>query len=193
MTNVNAWEQVNAIPQNRWKVRWHVKDFNINQLLPSWTADSSSAGAERGEELWTLATHTGSTCQLVFQHSQGLVCLSVSVRVRACVTLLPRPPSTLPLHLLHLLFLPQPCPSCSIPPITAASIILKKKKKNAGPFYSCTCDCETHSKNFLTFPLITASRQRLHHGEKAEISYIRYTCVWHECQILSQWQPIWAK
>lgn len=132
-----------ADPLKRMKSELMCFKDSINEpvLLRSSTADSCSADAERGEELWMLATHTGSTCQLVFRHSRGLVCLSV----RVCDPLTEAPPhSTLPLHLFHPLFLPQRCPSCSILPITAASII--NKEESAGPFYSCTCDCETHSQ-----------------------------------------------
>lgn len=87
---------------------------------------------------------------------------------------------------------PPAVPSSALPILLHTShhcsLHYKEGKKNWGPFYSCTCDCdcETHLQNFLVFPLITASRQRLHHGEKAKISYRRYTCAGRECQILSQ-------
>lgn len=158
--------------------------------------DGRQRGGRGGYELWMAATRTGSTCQLVFWDSRGLVCLpaplshSLCERVCECVRpssrgLSPPPPPPHPPHSpspLHPLFLPRLHPS-------PQSVPLRPTSRHCSIHYPppCTCDWKTHSQTLLAF-----SRSLRPPGsysiteKKAEISYRRYTCAWCECQILSQ-------
>lgn len=140
-----------------------------------------------GCKLWMLATHTGSTCQLVLWDSQGLVCLFLPLLthflcefVYACVCTSVHSTS---LHLstccsflqsISPLFLTYFMQTIIVPSIRSLTL-----------FSAPVTEKQTHSV-FRRLPA--------HYSPKAATSSLRkgkdklqeYTCAWYECQIQCQ-------